>query len=143
MRRSSSQDALFDLVRVAHEISETWSVASPLPDLEKLHLAYRALTVATAGQSPLASQEGRLVPSGPARFEAALWILDPGVYDPSALAQAMAKACAEVARERGDANLDPATRLIAFQLARAVDAPPTLKETDELVVACTLRMLGR
>lgn len=143
MRRSSSRDAFLDLLRVAYVISESWPADSPLPDLEQLHLAYRALTVAIGRQSPLEALEGHLVPSGPTRFEAALWVHDSSVYEPAVLAQAMVRACAEVIVEQGDPALDPATRLIAYQLARATNAPPTFKGTDELVVACTLRTLGR
>lgn len=142
MSGTTPRDAFADLLRIVQKLASDWPPQGPIPPLETLHQAYRSFAVSISRQRPLEALTEAPADSASVRFAAALWTIDPGVYEPSILAQAMVKACAEVAREQGNANLDPATRLIAFQLARAVNAPPSLKETDELVVACTLRVLG-
>ncbi len=143
MTGSTPRSALLHLLGVTIELAKCWSEDGPPPDLEELFHAHRAFWDAQAQQRPITALREGLGAMGPARFEAALWIIDPGIYEPTLLAQALIRACAEVANEGGDPALDAATRLIALQIARVVNAPPSLRKADCLVFECTQRALGR
>jgi hypothetical protein len=64
-----------------------------------------------------------VLPDQPAianRFELAAGIFNDGVDDPVGLAEALFMACRSVEAERGNADADPAVRIILLQLVQAI-----------------------
>jgi hypothetical protein len=75
----------------------------------------------------------------PERFDAAVLIVDPGASNPSGVAHAIVKACAEVRAEGGSTREDPAVRLMVTQLAWLCRGNSDVEDYGELLAECRRR----
>jgi len=132
---------LDDLLIEARKLAINWRPGRLPPDTGPV---FRAIAVfsRTYHDWTIASGVAEGSSKAPARFEMAIRMVDPGVYDPSLLATALLRACEEVAQEKGDPADDPAVRLIASQLAWACEAAPDLKSSAHLMFEVSRRTFG-
>lgn len=79
----------------------------------------------------------------PTRFAVAIQAVEPGIYDPAILANALVSACAEVIGEGGFPPTDPAVRLLACQLGTVCVVIPDRTDFAEVMFECTRRTFGR
>ena len=129
-------------------------IALPALILEAAKLAKERAERADADASPLlqtirdfysAYHEAVGVPDSapaPPRFASAIQAIEPGIYDPVILANAMLAACNEVIRENGFAPTDFAVRLLAYQIGIVCAVPVGRNDCAELIFECTWRSLG-
>jgi hypothetical protein len=75
----------------------------------------------------------------PERFGDAVLIVDPGASNPSGVADAVVKACAEVRAEGGSTGQDPAVRLMVTQLAWLCRGNSDVDDYGELLAECRRR----
>lgn len=132
---------LDDLLVEARKLAINWRPGDLPPDTGPI---FRAIALFSRTYHGWAIVSGAAEGSrkAPARFEMAIRMVDPGVYDPALLAAGLLHACEEVAQEKGDPAVDPAVRLIASQLAWTCEAAPDLKSSAHLMFEVSRRTFG-
>lgn len=153
MERSPLHDAASDLVRAASELAGRLTADKEFADAQSLFAAIRRFYVVYhvsvdedrrdetnylfAG-SPETSR-----PIVPPRFQSAITVVEPGVYDPAAIARYIISACEEVVAEGGFPALDPAVRLMASKLSWLCQVSANLRDAAGLMWDCTREGFGR
>lgn len=132
---------LDDLLIEARKLAVNWRPGGLAPDTGAVFRAIAVFSRSYHGWA-IVSDTADDSPQAPARFEMAIRMVDPGIYDPALLATALLQACEEVAQENGDPATDPAVRLIASQLAWTCEAAPDLKSSAHLMFEVSRRTFG-
>lgn len=132
---------LVDLLIQARKLAVNWQPGGLPPDTGPIFRAIALFSQTYHGWT-ITSDAGENSCKRPVRFETAIRMVDPGVYEPALLAAALLTACDEVGQEKGDPPTDPAIRLIASQLAWTCEAAPDLKSSAHLMFEVSRRTFG-
>jgi hypothetical protein len=149
MERTPLADAAGDLAQAAFELIGQLTANPDLANAEPVFTAVRRFYVVYHssvgdGRSDdvgelLAGTPGDPRSTSPPRFQSAIMVIEPGVFDPAAIARFILTACEEVVEEGGFPALDPAVRLMAAKLSWLCSVTANLRDAGGLMFACTRR----
>lgn len=153
MEPSALADAAGDLAQAAFELTAQLADGKEFADAQAVFTAIRRFyvvyhvsvdeerreeSVGLVAGTPEAPR--RLAPR---RFQSAITVVEPGVYDPAAIARYIISACEEVVEEGGFPALDPAVRLMASKLSWLCQVSANIRDAAGLMWDCTREGFGR
>jgi hypothetical protein len=148
MERAPLADAAGDLAQAAFELIGQLTANPEMTDAEPVFTAIRRFYVVyhvSVGEgrrdetAELLAGAPEGATAAPPRFQSAITVIEPGVFDPAAIARYILTACEEVTEEGGFPALDPAVRLMASKLSWLCQVTPQIRDAGGLMFDCTRR----
>lgn len=150
MERTPLAEAAGDLAQAAFELIGQLTANAELADAEPVFTAIRRFYVVyhVAVGNERRHSEGELFAgmpddvhrSPPRRFQSAITVIEPGVYDVASIARCVLSAVCEIEQEGGFPALDPAIRLMVAQLSWLCAVTANIRGAGGLMFDCTRRV---